>query len=273
MGHHYFRSNSNVNETRKERFYKFLKEDKFTDVTLISEEGMEVKAHRMVLSSATAFFDNIFQKCNNKNTENPVIFLYGIKFAQLKSIIEFIYLGETTIEEKNLNTFLLISKLMKIEDMRKIEPVTSHSESVIKRNSEKTHCLKNKTKVQEYLNEELIKEANRKRLNHGGSNLSTKTTSYSSSKTTTTSSSYSSSRSGITSPSLSLSSNQSVGSQRESLEKLRESVDEYFEKKKNRSKIQTGNGKFNCCICEREDFASQKHLDFHSETFHNKHFE
>ena len=257
MGHHYFRSN--VNERRRrEQFYKFLKEDKFVDVTLISEDGMEVKAHRMILSSATEFFDNIFQKCENKNRENFVIFLYGIKFLQLKSIIEFIYLGETTVEEKNLDTFLLISKLLKIEDLSKIDPVVS--ESVIKRNSQRN---KNKAKVQNHFNEELVKETSERHLNQGQVDLSTRTTtSYSSSET------YSSS-SGRTSPSLSLASYQSLGSQQESLEKLRESFDEYFEKKNSRRKIPAGNEKLNCRICEREDFASKKHLDFHTETFHN----
>ena len=266
-----------MTETRKDQFYKFLKEDKFVDVTLISEEGMEVKAHRMVLSSATAFFDNIFQICNNKSTENLVIFLYGIKFLQLKSIIEFVYLGETTVEEKNLNTFLLTAKLLKIEGLRKIDPVTSAtvttpSESVIKRNSEKTHGLKHKAKVQDHFNEELIKETNERHFNNGPCDFSTRTTTWHSSSNST-STTYSSSRSDTTSPSLSQASSQSVGSQRESLEKLRESFDEYFEKKKNRGKIQTGNGKFSCRICEREDFASKKHLDFHSQTFHDKHFE
>ena len=243
---------------RREQFYKFLKEDKFVDVTLISEDGLEVKAHRMMLSSATEFFDNIFQKCENKNRENLVIFLYGIKFLQLKSIIEFIYLGETTVEEKNLDTFLLISKLLKIEDLSQIDPVAS--ESVIKPNSQR--YKKNNAKVQNHFDEEFIKETSERHLNQCQVDLSTRTTtSYSSSKTTTYSSS-----SGITSPSLSLAS--SLGSQRESLEKLRESFDEYFQKKNSRNKIPTGNEKLTCRICEREDFASKKHLDFHTETFH-----
>ena len=254
MGHHYFRSN--VNERRRrEQFYKFLAEDKFVDVTLISEDGLEVKAHRMILSSATEFFDNIFQKCENKKRENLVIFLNGIKFLQLKSIIEFIYLGETTVEEKNLDTFLLTSKLLKIEDLSQIDPVAS--ESVIKRNSQRN---KNNAKVQNYFNEEFVKETSERHLSQGEVDLSTRTSTSYSSKTTTYSSS-----SARASPSLSLPSYHSLGSQRESLEKLRESVDEYFQKKNSR----TGNEKLNCRICEREDFASKKHLDFHTETFHN----
>ena len=71
MGHHYFRSNV-TERGRREQFYNFLKDDKFVDVTLITEDGMEVKAHRMMLSCATEFFENIFQKCENKNRENLV---------------------------------------------------------------------------------------------------------------------------------------------------------------------------------------------------------
>ena len=159
MVYHYFRSNGT--ERRGEQFYKFLEEDKFVDLTLLIEDGMEVKAHRVILSSATEFFDNIFQKCKNKNTENFVIFLYGVKFLQLKGILEFIYLGETTVEEKNLNTFLQISKLLKIEDMKKIErdPIASFSEnsSVIKRNFGKSSYHTAKAKVQDHFNEEFKK--------------------------------------------------------------------------------------------------------------------
>ena len=149
--------------------------------------------------------------------------------------------------------------------MRKIDRVASLSmnEGVIKRTSENTHCQKNKSKkVPDHFTEELIKETSDRHFIEGQVDSSPVVTT-----------SYSSSRSGVPSPSLSLASHQSLGSQRESLEKLRESFDKYFERKNNRTKIQAGNGTFNCRICEREDFANKKHLDFHIQTFHNQHFQ
>ena len=98
MVYHYFRSNGT--ERRGEQFYKFLEEDKFVDLTLLIEDGMEVKAHKVILSSATEFFDNIFQQCKNKNTESFVIFLSGIKFLQLKSTVENLSIWERQLSRR-----------------------------------------------------------------------------------------------------------------------------------------------------------------------------
>ena len=70
------------------------------DVTLLNEDGMEVKAHKVILSSATEFFDNIFQQCKNKNTESFVIFLSGIKFLQLKSTVENLSIWERQLSRR-----------------------------------------------------------------------------------------------------------------------------------------------------------------------------
>ena len=52
-----------------------LKLDKvFVDVTLVSDEGKYISAHRVILSMASEFFDDNLKKVNHPS---PMIFLPG----------------------------------------------------------------------------------------------------------------------------------------------------------------------------------------------------
>ena len=65
----------------------------FFDVTLACEDG-QVPAHKLVLSAASDLFKQILKKNSH---EHPLIFLYGIRIADVHSILEFIYNGETEV--------------------------------------------------------------------------------------------------------------------------------------------------------------------------------
>ena len=90
-----------------------LKED-FSDVTIISEDKKHIKAHKNVLSACSSVFQDIL---HNQNSSDSIIYLRGILFSELKSIIEFIYLGEATIYEERMNEFLAVAKSLEINQI------------------------------------------------------------------------------------------------------------------------------------------------------------
>ena len=92
--------------TKSNRFYK-----EFTDVTLATNDDKQVDAHRIILSSQSLFFNRILQK-NGKS--NLLIYLPNINHAELESVLKYIYLGETEVEEQNLEKFIAIGKEFKI---------------------------------------------------------------------------------------------------------------------------------------------------------------
>ena len=101
---------SSVNNTFKE----LIDDTDLTDVTLACDDHTIIKAHRLILSSNSAFFRHIIGKTNN---QNAFIYLKGVKKEDLKSIVQFIYLGETNVASENLDSFLETSQELQIRGL------------------------------------------------------------------------------------------------------------------------------------------------------------
>ena len=68
-----------------------LRDDKeFTDVTLACEDGQQVEVHKVVLIASSPFFLNLLKK--NKHP-HPLVFMRGVKFEDLVSLVDFLYNG------------------------------------------------------------------------------------------------------------------------------------------------------------------------------------
>ena len=80
--------------------------EEFTDITLACDDNHEIKAHMVILASASPVFHNILRK---KFFSNPIVFLRGIAKQHLLPVVVFIYQGEVNISEENLSEFLKIA--------------------------------------------------------------------------------------------------------------------------------------------------------------------
>ena len=86
----------------------------FTDVTLISEDGQQLQAHKVILSASSPFFMNIFKI--NKHP-NPLLYLKGFKAKQLDSIIDFMYHGVAEIHQEDLDGFLAVAEELQLKGL------------------------------------------------------------------------------------------------------------------------------------------------------------
>ena len=86
----------------------------FTDVTIISEDQEQFRAHKMVLSASSPVFRNII---NCLPAKDPVIYLKGVKQEEMKSILEFIYVGQASFSEERLQEFLKAAKVLEIKEI------------------------------------------------------------------------------------------------------------------------------------------------------------
>ena len=87
----------------------------FTDVTLLSNEGEHIPAHRSLLASSSEFFKEIF---GHSQRSNSVIYFYGIQHRILILLKEFIYFGLCKVSEEDLDTFLKLGKNMKVVGLK-----------------------------------------------------------------------------------------------------------------------------------------------------------
>ena len=87
-------------------FESLRKDLDFVDVTLASEDGEHVKAHKIILAASSPFFQNLFKRHKHAHL---LIFMRGVNSENLLAVIDFLYLGETNISQENLDSFLAIA--------------------------------------------------------------------------------------------------------------------------------------------------------------------
>lgn len=86
----------------------------FSDVTLVTEDKNIFKAHKNILSACSPFFKNLM---TFDSKSSSIIYLKGVDFVELKLIMQFVYLGEATINEERMSEFLEVAKSLEIKEL------------------------------------------------------------------------------------------------------------------------------------------------------------
>ena len=96
--------------------------DDFADVTLVTEDKKKIKAHKNILSACSPVFKDLVKLEQNGK---PIIYLRGINFLEMESIMHFIYLGEATFYEERKNEFLSVARSLEIKELCNAETETN----------------------------------------------------------------------------------------------------------------------------------------------------
>merc|ERR1711936_440346 len=97
-------------ENLQELFY----EKHFADVTIVSDDGIQLTAHKVILSACSSVLRNML--VNNPHP-HPMLLMRGIKKTHLMSILKFMYCGETKILRDNIDEFVSICRDLKVNDI------------------------------------------------------------------------------------------------------------------------------------------------------------
>merc|ERR1719186_1825352 len=169
-------------------FIDLLSDQDFTDVTLVCDDDKQIKAHKVILSSCSPLFRGILK---NNPHQHPLIYLNGIQFDNLQSVIKFIYLGQTEVEQDDLEMFMKAGKELQIKGLSEnysqtqanIETFDIEEKPMIVDNSifEKDEIIVDQTIQQENFEEELMQ--NEFQLIHSESKMNIKETLDNSKKT------------------------------------------------------------------------------------------
>jgi len=94
--------------------FRELREDKdFFDVTLACDDD-QIQAHKVILSACSPFFRQILKR--NRH-EHPLLYLKGVKYIDLMSVLNFMYHGEVNVAQDELNSFLAIAEDLKVKGL------------------------------------------------------------------------------------------------------------------------------------------------------------
>ena len=92
-----------------------LKDNKdFLDVTLASEDGKQIAAHKVILAISSPFFQNLLKR--NKHP-HPLIYMRGVKSDDLLAIVVFLYFREANVCQENLDSFLVLAEELKLKGL------------------------------------------------------------------------------------------------------------------------------------------------------------
>jgi len=101
-------------ETNISSAFRELRDDKdFFDVTLACDDE-QIQAHKVILSACSPFFRNILRRNPH---QHPLLYLKGVKYTDLQSVLNFMYHGEVNVAQEELNSFLAVAEDLRVKGL------------------------------------------------------------------------------------------------------------------------------------------------------------
>ncbi|XP_077497753.1 uncharacterized protein LOC144108378 [Amblyomma americanum] len=94
-------------------FYEMLSNEALVDVTLACE-GLSLKAHKMVLSACSPFFQALFAE---NPCKHPIVILKDMRYTDLRTIVEFMYRGEVDVSQDDLMALFKTAEILKVKGL------------------------------------------------------------------------------------------------------------------------------------------------------------
>ena len=89
--------------------FRDIREEKdFFDVTLACDDSSQVEAHKVILAACSPFFREVLRRNPHKH---PLLYLKGVKYRELLSVLNFMYQGEVNVAQEELNQVTRVEHL------------------------------------------------------------------------------------------------------------------------------------------------------------------
>ena len=127
---------------------KLRESNDLSDVTLVCEDNQQIDAHKIILSASSPIFMKML--ISNKH-KNPLIYMRGLKAKNMLSILDFIYHGEASIYQEDLDQFLTLAEELQIKGLmgNDKEEHIQESTKTFKPDKEKTNHIKESRPTQQ----------------------------------------------------------------------------------------------------------------------------
>jgi len=97
-------------------FKNLLSTEAMVDVTLACD-GLSLKAHKIVLSACSPFFQSLFLE---NPCKHPIVILKDMKYTELKAIIEFMYHGEVNVAQDQLSALMKTAETLRVKGLAEV---------------------------------------------------------------------------------------------------------------------------------------------------------
>jgi len=107
-------------------FNELRDDEDFFDITLLTEES-EIRCHKLILGACSPHFRAIIKRLSA--IQNPAIYLRGVRHEDIKNILEFMYLGEVSVSQADLDSFLSVAQDLCIKGLTQQDSSSSQNRS------------------------------------------------------------------------------------------------------------------------------------------------
>ena len=91
-----------------------LRENKdFFDVSLTYDDGL-ISAHKVIISACSSIFLNVLGR---NPYQHPHLYMRGVRYTDLKAVLDFMYNGEVSIYEEELTSFLALAEELRVKGL------------------------------------------------------------------------------------------------------------------------------------------------------------
>nr|CAH0108567.1 unnamed protein product [Daphnia galeata] len=118
MSHHQFCLKWNNHSSNLLKvFGRLFSNESFTDVTLAAE-GRSIRAHKMVLSACSTYFEQLFLEHAEPPVTGPmIVIMRETSFDDLAIIVEFMYKGEINVSQDQLGSLLRTAESLRVKGL------------------------------------------------------------------------------------------------------------------------------------------------------------
>jgi len=119
-------------ETNISMAFREIREEKeFFDCTL-SCGYRQIQAHKLILSACSPFFRSVLKQNPH---QHPLLYLKGVEFNNLQSVLSFMYHGEVNIAQEELNSFLAVAEELQVKGLTQNSSPSNKNPKISKRSN------------------------------------------------------------------------------------------------------------------------------------------
>lgn len=117
-------------------FQILYQDNKLVDVTIVCRDGV-LRAHKLILSACSPYFEKIFHE---NPCKHPVVIVRGVHYQEMQMLLQYIYKGYIDIPASFLNNLICIASEFEIKGFENFKNFQNNyhisSNSVEKRSNE-----------------------------------------------------------------------------------------------------------------------------------------
>merc|ERR1712098_558656 len=95
-------------------FREIRDERDFFDVTLACDDDQIISAHKVIISACSPLFRSMLKRSKH---EHQLVYMRGVRYSDLIAVLDFMYHGEVSVAQEELNSFLSVAEELKVKGL------------------------------------------------------------------------------------------------------------------------------------------------------------